>query len=115
MKLSFNFGDFFWVPFAVSLILFVWFNTNAFIEYCRLLGFKKLFLIDKFENSPELDYPSFLINNKNCFLFRLLVCPACLGAWINAGFFFLNYDFILAIVNYWVSLFAYFILNKNSK
>lgn len=115
MNLYFHFDNFL-IPFAVCLVLFFYLNTNAVVEYCKLFGLRKLFLIDEFEKSGELDYSWFLAKVKGNFLFRLLACPTCFGFWLNVCLA-LAFDsgWRLFAVHLWLSLFLYFLLNKISK
>lgn len=71
----------------VTLVLLVWFNSDAFIEYAILLGGKKFFLIDtyfeKMERRAEITYLDHILEEKDCFFVRLITCPLCLSFWIT--------------------------------
>ena len=70
----------------IVTILIIWFKSNAFVEYLDLLNFKKLFYIKEFKEQDPLmaiDYPNFLLTQKNCFLSKLLSCPTCVSFWLS--------------------------------
>jgi len=70
---------------TITSLLFIWFNTDAFIEYLSL--FKLEFLVKNYTNNPNgltftqylflsrKDYKSRIIK----FLLKLICCPVCLG------------------------------------
>jgi hypothetical protein len=75
--------------FCISLIvtvLITWFKTEAFPEYLSVLGFKKLFYIREYKDSQKtefaVNYPTFLLCQKDCFLSRLISCPTCTSFWL---------------------------------
>ena len=67
-------------------ISFVWFHTNAFVEYMRLLQLDSLCFIHEFNqvsaDDSVLTYPDFLVANYNSFFTRLISCPKCSLFWI---------------------------------
>jgi len=82
--------------FLIALVLFVWFKTSAFVEYCSLFRFKKLFYIkdfkDKSDKFSDLTYTDYLSIYKDNFLFRLISCPPCLSIWLGGLCYFLHYN-----------------------
>ena len=70
-----------------AMLLFIWFNTPAFVEYMRAFGLSKFLYVGEYlditENDPALAYHTFLASNYPSFLTRLLNCPKCLGVWIG--------------------------------
>ena len=70
-----------------SLIQLIWFKTEAFIEYAKLLKLTSYFGLDEFlkikETDPFFDYHTFLLEYKNSFLVRLITCPICVSTWIG--------------------------------
>ena len=78
------------VAFIVT-ILIVWFKTDAFAEYCKLLGFKRLLLGYDYQNDKHLSFPQYIyIKSKQCtkchiciFLVSLLTCPLCVALWLS--------------------------------
>jgi hypothetical protein len=104
--------------FIVS-ILILWFKTNAFVEYCNLLGLSKI--VQNYNNdSSNLTYTQFLFVKRNnitnnkfyLFVLKLITCPLCLGLWlcIITGTL-LNGIFYIPIM-YIAVLFIYFSLCK---
>lgn len=74
---------------AIVSILIIWFDTDAFSEYAKLYGIKKICLVDLYENERAasgglLDYPSFLRIKYDNFFTRLISCQLCLSFWISA-------------------------------
>ncbi len=72
---------------ACVFVLTVWFETEAFVEYGKLLGLDKLLRIDKFKDAQSKDltlmnYRMFLATEHNNFITRLLNCVFCLGFWV---------------------------------
>jgi hypothetical protein len=73
--------------FITVFVLIVWFHTEAFIEYGRLLGLGRFFKLNEFitARTADMSIPSYHIylNMKyDNFFTRLLVCPFCIGFWI---------------------------------
>ena len=101
-------------PFVVFLILLVWFQTEAFYEYCRLFRFKKLFKIEDYSNVSEISggssYIEFLNINHDSFFTRLISCPVCLGFWLNVIYSFSFYDFSFFFVKMWFTFLLYFVI-----
>jgi len=77
-----------------TVCLYIWFNTNAFVEYLNIID-KSLGKFTKERNetlekyykqkelSPSITYPEFLAVEYNNFFTELISCPICLGVWIN--------------------------------
>ena len=71
----------------ISLILLIFFRTDAYIEYCRLfhlnfLSHYKDFDI-KYKEDVSLTYIQYLRRYHNCFFIRLITCPICLAVWLG--------------------------------
>jgi len=102
------------------LFLLIWFKTEAFLEYSKLLGLTKLFRIDKFEKLKsedfELTYHSFLKKHVasgkySRFFFNLITCPICLMCWSCVPVLYLHGIGIYSL--YVVSiLFIYYLFSK---
>lgn len=102
--------------FLIVSILIIWFNTDAFLEYARLLhlpGVKvKEYLVAK-DRDCTLSYHTFLLLNYNNFFTRLITCPVCTSAWLTliVGIFI-----DLALIDYPIlficSLYFYEVYNK---
>ena len=73
----------FWVVF----ILFIWFNTDAFIQYSKLLKLDKLTKIDLWESyrltNPKITYLEYLSIKHRNFFTKLITCKPCLNFWIT--------------------------------
>jgi len=109
--------DSFLLSFINTLILIVWFQTNAFIEYCgRFPIISKI--VDNFNKMTQAglssSFPSFLALNYNSFFVRLITCPYCLNFWLSLGTsFFVGYKFFAFI--YITSLIYYILILKLNK
>ena len=103
-----------YLPVAFACILYTWHNTDAFVEYLKLLGCKKLFYIEDFEkqrdNSLSLDYNTYLIINHPNFFVKLLTCPICLSTWFNIAALFIHKSFPLFFLLLWLTWVLYFLL-----
>jgi hypothetical protein len=73
----------------VVVMLYVWFDTDAYVQwmtFLRLNSFKKF---HKIREQPighlvAKDYPSYLLwEYPNNFLIKLITCPVCLSTWLN--------------------------------
>ena len=70
------------------LILFIWFSTDAFIEYCKLLKIYKYTKVDLYMNykenvNPKISYFSWIKKNYNSFFTRMISCIPCFGFWAS--------------------------------
>ena len=93
--------------FVITTLLVIWFETDAFAEYARVLGFK----LEKYENSQKvgLDFTTHLALKYDCFIVRLITCPICLCVWLAAiGILVLDYGFGFFFVFYF-SMMKYFL------
>ncbi len=76
--------------FMISLILLVWFKTDAFNEYCKLFKLDKKFYLQQYnqvlEDGSELSYPDFLVEYYPSFFTKLISCPICLSVWLGIVF-----------------------------
>lgn len=86
--------DFLTVTCAIALLLFVWLETDAFVEYVKLLKLNNLasfnFLrANEYEDymsknlEEEITYPDFLSSNYNNFFTSLISCPICVSVWLS--------------------------------
>jgi hypothetical protein len=70
----------------IALILLIWFRTDAWLEYCRLLRLNALSFYKDYEdkkyNDATLTYLNYLRRDHNCFFVRLITCPICLTVWL---------------------------------
>ncbi len=72
--------------FLSAFFLFIWFNTEAFLEYIKLFRLDSLFFIKEYEESKEviedLTYPSYLEINHKDFFNKVLSCIFCFSVWV---------------------------------
>ena len=105
-------------PIGLALLLNVWFNTKAFVEYLDYFGlFIHSFLIYKFKNKQEegslLSYPAFLTSEfPDSFCLKILACPICLATWLNIIAFTIDLSFSNFVVSYYLTLVFYYFLQK---
>lgn len=73
----------------IVVILYIWDETDAFIEWGELLHLKFL-RYKEYRDAKKSAlsgmfklYPDFLAAKHNNFFVRLVTCPICLGAWLN--------------------------------
>lgn len=101
----------FWVLF----LLFIWFNTTAFVDYCRLLNITKITKIDDFlqykKINPKISYLSF-IRKKDTFFIRLITCIPCLCFWFSLLVVSLGGVLSSFPIVYITSYFTYLFLRK---
>jgi len=84
----------------ITLILLVWFKSDAVIEWGSLLGMSKFLMIDEFykmkmeESYIGINYPTFLKIKYHNFIVNMLACPLCLAVWLSlflcSGLFIVN-------------------------
>lgn len=74
----------------IALNLLIWFRTDAWLEYTRLLRLNWLsFYKDfdaKYKEDVALTYLNYLRRYHNCFMVRLITCPICQAVWWGIGF-----------------------------
>lgn len=78
--------------FNLVVILYIWFETEAFVEWAALFRLKCLkyneFQANKKNPSPIFSsqtYPQFLETNygPKSFFVRMITCPTCFSVWCN--------------------------------
>lgn len=96
----------------IALILLLWFNSDAFTEYCKLFRLGKIFKIDVWEEYKKTDdvrvaYIQFLRMKYPMFGVKLITCPICFSIWLGLYnlIFFNIYQYSFIII---VSLFIYY-------
>ena len=72
----------------VSVILLVWFKSDALAEYLEVLGLDIAFGVREYrkassEVSYHMRYTDFILLKYNSFFIRLITCPLCLSIWIS--------------------------------
>ena len=96
----------------VNFLMFIWFNTDAFIDY---FSWTKMFKMNDYKNyieqNKKISFPEFLFLQKPNFITKLLSCKPCLHFWfvLLTGFYF-NFSSIAGV--YITSYVSYKILQK---
>jgi hypothetical protein len=85
----------------IALVLLIWFRTDAWLEYTRLLGLDCLSnykdFDKKYKEDVSLTYLTYLRRYHNCFMVRMLTCPICQAVWWGIGFGFLTWILLIPI------------------
>jgi hypothetical protein len=81
-------GEILGLSIYLGYILFVWFNTNVFVEYVQLFKLKQFFYVDQYKDLVDNGYASSYLDFLkeyfyDLFLVRLVSCPICLGFWLG--------------------------------
>ena len=103
--------------FLITLILLIWFKTDAFITYTKLFRINKFFYINEWENFKNtkdctVTYHQFLrIKRPDGFWVKLITCPICLSMWLSvtSSIFIGVIGIPIVCVS---SLFLYFLITK---
>lgn len=73
----------------VAMFLLIWFRTDAYLEYCRVLGLNGISLYkdydEKKKEDARLTYHQYLLQYHNNFFTRLITCPVCSSVWVAGG------------------------------
>lgn len=81
---------------SLALLLYVWLDTEAIIEWASVFRLKfmkyKEFFETRKSNFKQLSYVDFLLLKHNNFFTRLITCPYCLGVWLNVVAFCVFYQ-----------------------
>ena len=85
---------------SIALALYVWLETDAFVEYFKLFRlvrgfFFSFFKVNEYEEyisknlEEDMTYPDFLSYECGNFLTTLISCPICLSVWLSifSGFY----------------------------
>ena len=72
----------------ITVILLVWFRSDALAEYLEVLGLDIAFGVREYrkassEVSYHMRYTDFILLKYNSFFVRLITCPLCLSVWIS--------------------------------
>jgi hypothetical protein len=79
--------DFIIQIFWINFILFIWFETDGFIEYSKLFKLSNLFKITDFEeykkeSNPRITYHSYIRQKHGNFITKLFTCVPCFCFWM---------------------------------
>ena len=100
-------------PLVACFILIVWFETNAFYEYCRALGLGRFFKGYRLfieTTAPSTTLIEYLMIKHDCFFVRLISCPICLNVWMSAIVAIICLNEWVFFINFYLSLILYFLL-----
>ena len=108
--------------FINAFFLFVWFNTEAVIEYVKLLRLDKFLFVKEYEEAKQsvedLSYPQYLEIYQKDFVNKILSCVYCFCSWTTIYInFFLSFKFSLFTfkffgLDFFISLFIYFVFSR---
>jgi hypothetical protein len=110
--------DFIIQALTISLVLNIWFNTNAVVEYLDYfhLGTHALLVFKYMESRRKgslLGYPAFLLTESPDSLFvKIISCPICFATWANLSTLLMGCGFVDFIFSYSLSLVFFFTLTK---
>ena len=95
----------------ITLVLVVWFKTNAFVEYINLFKLGGYFKVGEYTKlDTGLSYPDFLKEFYNSFFTRLISCPICTATWLGI---FSSALFGVVFINSTIfALFFYLLISK---
>lgn len=102
----------------INLILFVWFESDAFLEYANLIKpLRDMFKIKEYfeyknRYDQSLHYHSYLRLFYNNFFIRLITCPICSSFWLSIISTLLFCDIIYLPIVYLGSYCLYKILKN---
>ncbi len=69
----------------IALLMLIWFRTEAWLEYTKLLRVNFLSDYKGYEAAKHenvlLTYNNFLRQRHDCFFIRLVTCPICSAVW----------------------------------
>lgn len=74
----------------ITIITYIWLNTDAFVEYIRTIGTSKLierFQLNEFDDAREMEdarytYPDFLYSRYPSIKTKIISCPICLPIYL---------------------------------
>lgn len=102
--------------FWINFFMFIWFNTDAFIEWVPGKFLNKILKINDFyilkKDNPKSDYLNYLRIYHNSFIVRLITCKPCLLFWITLIVNFIFGQIFLFPMVYLISYILYKILSK---
>lgn len=100
----------------VSFILYIWFHTDALIEYSKLFKIEKSMNIDKWESyreiNPRIGYLEYIRLKHSNFFIRLISCKSCLCFWVTLLICFIFGDILILPAVYIISYVIYNLISK---
>ena len=102
--------------FWINFFMFIWFNTDAPVEWCPGKFLKKILKIDDFlifkKDNPKSDYLNYLRIYHNSFIVRLVTCKPCFLFWLTIPVVCFFDSLIIFAPIYLTSYVVYKLLNK---
>jgi hypothetical protein len=102
--------------FYVVFFMYMWFDTDGFIEYSKLFGLSRIFKISQWEEyrqiNPRLGYLDYIRLKHSSFFVRLISCRQCLCLWIVLSSYLFFSRFFLFPAVYILSYLIYSIICK---
>jgi hypothetical protein len=95
----------------VVFFMYVWFETDAFVDYGRALRLTKFLYIDDWdvwrEKYPRVTYLQYVSSRHRGFFTKLMSCKSCLCFWLSALACHFGVGILWTPAVYLASLFAY--------
>lgn len=105
----------------ITLVLFIWFKTDAFVQYVKFFKLSWAFYVWEYNEYrkilPTVDYREFLSIRHPSFLANLLNCEICLSVWLGfvASFYIGFANGIVANIGGLILYYFLLILRANKK
>jgi len=103
----------------VVFFLYMWFDTDGFVEYSKAFGLEKRFKIDLWEKyreiNPKMDYLGYIRIKHDGFFVRLIGCRQCLCFWAVLASCAAFSDFFYFPAIYMASYMIYRLICKSLK
>ena len=102
----------------ISFVLIIWNETNAIVEYLKLLSFN---LEDyKIQEDSGVLFVDYLASKyPDNFIAKLIACPICLAVWLSILSAFLYENVYIIFSTFYASLLMYFLfkllMNKSDE
>ena len=99
--------------FLATMVLIIWFETDAFVEYlAALVGGERFFKLNDYKEMKQrtgVSYPDFLAVKYDNFFINLITCPICIGIWLNIFLSLAHKSLLYFVVGAYCSIALYFI------
>jgi hypothetical protein len=97
-------------------LLFIWFKTDAFIQYSELFGLSNKFKISEWQDyrilNPKISYLEYISIKKRNFLTKLISCVPCFLFWIAILISLLMNTLFYFPITYIISYVVYKLIDK---
>lgn len=106
----------------IVFIMFIWFNTDAFIWWSKLFKIDKIFKIPNWNNyrlsiNPKLKYLDYLVLKHLNFFTKLLSCKPCILFWVTLISLVIGPSKVVSIPIYYLISYVIYtkIINRDGK